>query len=278
MLLDTAHHSYVDQAMTVARMNLQAEVDGKVVMIKAELQQQLNGVKESIGDSPQAMQGQLAKVQKSQEKMWGTIKRMGEEPQGLAAKENDLDFEHKEKEATPEYSPVETPAPRKMARPIPLFGMPPPSVHVDAASVRDSVNSTVPRQPAPPLLNADAGKSDAGLFAGRADVAAEGKFILDPMVGSMPPNVDFITSWSGDDISLVDKPADVAMTCAGASTPLIAVGVQVKIEPPPRYSGKRQPGVHIWLTQMERYMKLMKYSPSDWLDIVAMRVEGAASS
>ena len=25
-------------------------------------------------------------------------------------------------------------------------------------------------------------------------------------------------------------------------------------------------------------MRLMKYSPSDWLDIVAMRVEGAASS
>ena len=29
---------------------------------------------------------------------------------------------------------------------------------------------------------------------------------------------------------------------------------------------------------MECYMRLMKYSPSDWLDIVAMRVEGAASS
>ena len=30
--------------------------------------------------------------------------------------------------------------------------------------------------------------------------------------------------------------------------------------------------------QMERYMRLMKYSPSDWLDIVAMRVEGVAGS
>ena len=26
---------------------------------------------------------------------------------------------------------------------------------------------------------------------------------------------------------------------------------------------------------MERYIRLMKYSPSDWLDIVAMRMEGA---
>ena len=59
---------------------------------------------------------------------------------------------------------------------------------------------------------------------------------------------------------------------------MTAVGGQVKIETPPRYSGKRQPSVRVWLTQMEWYMRLMRYSPSDWLDIVAMRVEGAASS
>ena len=76
----------------------------------------------------------------------------------------------------------------------------------------------------------------------------------------------------------MDKPIDVAMTFAGGSTPLIATGGQVKIEAPPRYSRKRQLGVCVWLTQMERYIKQMKYSPSDWLDIVAMRVEGAASS
>ena len=29
---------------------------------------------------------------------------------------------------------------------------------------------------------------------------------------------------------------------------------------------------------MERYMRLMRYSPSDWLDIVDIRVEGAISS
>ena len=29
---------------------------------------------------------------------------------------------------------------------------------------------------------------------------------------------------------------------------------------------------------MKRYMKLMRYAPSDWLDVIAMRVEGAASS
>ena len=29
---------------------------------------------------------------------------------------------------------------------------------------------------------------------------------------------------------------------------------------------------------MERYMKLMRCAPTDWLDVVAMRVEGVASS
>ena len=29
---------------------------------------------------------------------------------------------------------------------------------------------------------------------------------------------------------------------------------------------------------MERYMRLMHYTPTNWLDVVAMRVEGAASS
>ena len=62
------------------------------------------------------------------------------------------------------------------------------------------------------------------------------------------------------------------------SVPLTTVGGQVKIEAPPRYIGKKQPGVHTWLTQIEQYMKLMKYSPSDWLDIVAMRVDGVTSS
>ena len=76
----------------------------------------------------------------------------------------------------------------------------------------------------------------------------------------------------------MDKPTGVAMTSAGGSAPLTAAGGQVKMEAPPRYSGKRQLGVRGWLTQMECYMRLMEYSPSDWLDIVAIRVEGAASS
>ena len=129
------------------------------------------------------------------------------------------------------------------------------------------------------MLDAKARKADARLFAGKADGAAKGTFILDPMIGTAPLHVGYTASWNGgDDVSLVDKPTDVATTSAGGSAPLTAAGGQVKIETPPRYSGKRQPCVHVWLTQMECYMHLMKYSPSDWLEIVAMRVEGAVSS
>ena len=88
------------------------------------------------------------------------------------------------------------------------------------------------------------------LFAGKAIVAEKGKF-LDPMVGSPPPYMDFTASISGEDVSSV------------GSAPLTAASGQVKIEAPPRYSRKRQPSVHVWLTQMERYISLMKYLPSD---------------
>ena len=114
-------------------------------------------------------------------------------------------------------------------------------------------------------------------FAGKATAEEKGKF-LDPMVGLSPPHVDFTASVSGEDVSLVDKLVDMATASAGGSAPLTAAGGQIKLEAPPRYSGKRQRGVRVWLTQMERYMQLMRYSPSDWLDIVAMRVEGVASS
>ena len=68
--------------------------------------------------------------------MWGAISRMSEELQGLAAKEDGSDSEHEQEEAVPEDSPIETSMPRTTTNPIPLFGMPPPSVHVDAVSVR----------------------------------------------------------------------------------------------------------------------------------------------
>ena len=71
------------------------------------------------------------------------------------------------------------------------------------------------------------------LFVGKATTAEKGKF-LDPMVGSPPPYMDFMAFVSGEDVSLVDKPVDMATTSTGGSTPLTPIGGQVKIEAPPR--------------------------------------------
>ena len=77
---------------------------------------------------------------------------MSEELQGLVARENDLDSEHEE-DASPKGSLVETATPRNLATlvihnradPVPLFGMPTPSMHANATSVKDSVSCTVPK-------------------------------------------------------------------------------------------------------------------------------------
>ena len=115
--MEATHRSYVDEAVTATRTILQAEINGKTVMIKAELQQQLNAVKESIGESLQAMKGQIVEVQKSQEKMWGAISQMGEELRELTAREIDSDSEHEE-EAALEDSPVETATSHNLAPPV----------------------------------------------------------------------------------------------------------------------------------------------------------------
>ena len=140
------------------------------------------------------MKGKIAELHESQDKMWGAISRMSDELEGLAIRENDSDSEREEEEAALKDSPVETAVPRTVTSPIPLFGMPPTQVHVDTASVRVLVRSAVPRQKTAPLLDAEAGKADAGLSTGKADATAKGKFILDPMIGSTPPHVDYAAS------------------------------------------------------------------------------------
>ena len=51
----------------------------------------------------------------------------------------------------------------------------------------------------------------------------------------------------------------------------------MKLEAPPRFNGKR-PRVQEWLVDIWRWMRLMRYPPEDWVDIVATRCEGAASA
>ena len=77
----------------------------------------------------------------------------------------------------------------------------------------------------------------------------KGKSTLDPMVHTPSPHVDFLAT-IGSDVSLVGTSiANPDTSTRGGSISHAAVGGQIKkIDPPPRYSGKRQPGIRVWLT------------------------------
>ena len=57
-----------------------------------------------------------------------------------------------------------------------------------------------------------------------------------------------------DTVSLVGKEPMMGGTSLGGFTPHTAGVGQIKLEAPPRYSGKKQPSVRTWLSQMERYI------------------------
>ena len=105
----------------------------------------------------------------------------------------------------------------------------------------------------------------------------KGELSMGPMVMSRGKSKDY-SAPTKESVSLVGKSTGMPATTSGGFAPYTAGVGQMKLEGPPRYSGKRQSGARVWLTHMERYMRLMRYAPTNWLDAVAMRVEGAASS
>ena len=105
----------------------------------------------------------------------------------------------------------------------------------------------------------------------------KGGLSMGPMISSGWKSKDYSVPVE-ESVSLVGKSTGIPETTSGGFAPHIVGVGQMKLEAPPRYSGKRQLGARVWLTQMERYMKLMRYAPTDWLDVVAMQVEGTASS
>ena len=105
----------------------------------------------------------------------------------------------------------------------------------------------------------------------------KGELSMGLMVTSGEKSKDYSVP-AEESVSLVGKSTGMPATTSGGFAPHTAGVGQMKLEAPPRYLGKRRPGARVWPTQMERYMRLMHYTPTDWLDVVAMRVEGAASS
>ena len=51
---------------------------------------------------------------------------------------------------------------------------------------------------------------------------------------------------------------------------------QLKLEPLEKYSRQRRPRVRAWLMQEELYLRLSHFSVEDWVEIAALRLDGAA--
>ena len=84
-----------------------------------------------------------------------------------------------------------------------------------------------------------------------------------------------IISYTAD---LPHQSAATTGATAGTSTGTpLGIG-QLKLEGLARYSGGCKPSVRAWLVEVERWMRLMRYPPTDWVDIVATRLDGAAST
>ena len=105
----------------------------------------------------------------------------------------------------------------------------------------------------------------------------KGELSMGPMVTSGEKSKDY-SALAKESVSLVGKSTGMPATTSGSFAPQATGLGQLKLEAPLQYSGKRQPRARVWLTQMERYMRLMHYVPTIWVDVVAIRVEGIASS
>ena len=106
-------------------------------------------------------------------------------------------------------------------------------------------------------------------------IEQKGKLTMDLVVESLWRSKEYSTP-AEEIASLVGTSVDMP-TSRGFVPQIVGVG-QMKLEAPPQYLGKRHPRVRVWLTQVERYMSLMHYAPTNWLHVIAMRVEGAMSS
>ena len=281
---------------------LKALINREVEALKARMEGQLNEVRSELNKALQGIKDQVTEVQESQQTMRDVLDKLSKDLHELRMNE---DAEGEEESVTSDPLREETAHDAELdfgTTPIDVgaAGPTPRFFSADVGSVKDSVTSGLPAEKPYEALGSIHSTEHSGVpvMKGMVRVDTEeeddkeeillgkqtknmqkGKFTLDPMMKTAAPHVDYSASVDkGIGISLVGKSSGPTPGGSMLSLPQTAGVGQMKLEAPPRYSGKRQPGVRVWLAQMQRYMRLMRYDPSDWLDVVAMRVDGAASS
>ena len=282
-----------------ARKALSVEIDQKVTAVRAEFQQQVNQNHQYLQETLREIKHEVATMNQSQDRMWEVISRMGEDIRGITEStgSGNLSPIPESHDENPDV-PLDDDAPFGQPNFGPSLVSPIPNVEEEISSVKDSVTSGVAKKSSIEGSTGGLGEQLVGYTEeltpehtvgkwefefGKPETSAGpkgekgGDFILDPMTSKMSAPVDY-SATASDTVSLVGKGPVMSGPSPGGYMPQTAGVGQMKLEAPPRYSGKKQPSVRTWLSQMERYMRLMKYAPTDWLDVVAMRVDGAASS
>ena len=107
-------------------------------------------------------------------------------------------------------------------------------------------------------------------------MSSDPKFFADRTLGTEPKQAEGL--WTAPGTRYMSNiPGGTVGGTSGTQTGAVRME-QMKLDPPPRYAGGRRPGPRAWIATQERYMRLMRYDPADWINVVAMRVDGAACS
>ena len=216
------------------------------------------GMEHSVGEL-KGLQTQMTDFQKLQDSIHALLAKMEAqltrlEARGVLMEDDDQEEEDKEDEEV--YSSTHSVGPPP--------GLTSPLERQTAPElVADSVSSPVFNLP--PSLST----------IGEESPSTSAKFQVDSKVGMRTAVPPFETHTAPLPHTSVATTAGSAGTSTGATT--IGIG-QLKLEGPARYSGGRRPNVRSWLVDVEKWMRLMRYPTTDWIDIVATQLDGAASS
>ena len=94
------------------------------------------------------------------------------------------------------------------------------------------------------FMAGDVSTDDLGKTALMPQKGEKGELSMGPMVTSGEKSKDY-SAPAEESVSLVGKSTGMPATTSGGFTPHTAGVGQMKLEAPPRYSGKRQPGARV---------------------------------
>ena len=207
----------------------------------ATTEQRLAGMEKAVGELKDR-QTQMAEFQTSQDSVVAMLTRMESQISKLEFVESEAGDDEEQVEGKDQE--LET---SQSANPSPstVFSL---AIYSTPAPVADSVSSLAFNLP-PPCLSPISEKSTMSSPPSVSDVKNKVRT-------EGPPHIEYIADLPHQSASTMGTTTG---TSAGAP---LGIG-QLKLEGLARYSGGQKPSVRAWLVEVERWMRLMRYSPAD---------------